>query len=46
MDADAAKGGTGDEGDTAELADDGGESTASMGALMLTGFRDRIIPAT
>jgi hypothetical protein len=45
MDADAAKGGTGDEGDAAaELADEGGESTDSMGALTVTGLRDRIMP--
>ena len=43
MDADAAKGGTGDEGDAAaELADDGGESTDSTGPD--TGLRDRIMP--
>ena len=45
MDADAANGGTGDEGEVAtELADEGGESTDSTGALMVTGLRDRIIP--
>jgi hypothetical protein len=45
MDADAAKGGTGDEGDAAaELADEGGESTDSTGPLPVTGLRDRIMP--